>query len=66
MLLRHGLSDMLFLKTAYFLSRDIEKNDQYLIGVTTICSNPYPRIGQYGDSIAAHTFTMLTKSQLGI
>ncbi len=55
MVLRHGLSDMLFLRAAYFLSPDIEKYCQDLIGVTTISSSAYPRIGQCDDSIAAHS-----------
>ncbi len=54
MLLRHGISDILFLRTAYFLSRDIVKNGQDLIRVTIISSPTYPRIGQYDDSITAH------------
>ncbi len=54
MLLRHGISDILFLRTAYFLSRDIVKNGQNLRDVTIISSPTYPRIGQYDDSITAH------------
>ncbi len=53
MVLRHDLSDMLFLRAVYFFSRGIEKRGQDLIGVTTICSTTYPSIGQYGV-ITAH------------
>ncbi len=38
MLIQHGLLDMRFLRAAYFLSRDIDKNDQNVIRVTTISS----------------------------
>ncbi len=55
MLLQHGLLDMLFLRASYFLSRDIEENGQDLIGVTTISSSAYFRIGQSDNSIAAHS-----------
>ncbi len=37
----HCLSDMLFLRAAYFLSRDIEKNGQDLIRVAIGRRNPY-------------------------
>ncbi len=67
MLLQHGLSDMLFLRTAYFHSRDIVKNGQNLIGVTTISSGAYPRIGQYDDSITAYiTRTAFKLAQIGL
>ncbi len=55
MVLRHGLSDMLFLRAAYFLSPDIDENGQDLIGVTMISSSAYLRIGQTDNSIAAHS-----------
>ncbi len=54
MVLRHDLSDMLFLRAVYFFSRGIEKHGQDLIGVTNISSTTYPSIGQYDDSITAH------------
>ncbi len=44
MLLRHGLSDMLYLRAAYFLSPDIDKIGKDLIGVTTTSSSAYPGI----------------------
>ncbi len=52
MLLQHGLSDMLFLRAVYFLSRDIEKNGEDLIGGAQITSNTYPHLGQPDDIIA--------------
>ncbi len=67
MLLRHGLSDMLFLRAAYFLSPDIDKNGPDLIGVTTISSSAYPRIGQCDNSIAGHSRRVAFKfAQIGL
>ncbi len=67
MLLRHGLSDMLFLRAAYFLSRDIDENGQDLIGVTMISSSAYPCIGQCDNTIAAHSRRAALKfAQIGL
>ncbi len=43
MLLRHSLSNKLFLWAAYFLSRYFEKNGPDVIHVTTLSSTSYPR-----------------------
>ncbi len=67
MLLPQGTSDILFLRAAYFLSPDIDKNGQDFIGVTTISSSAYPRIGQSDNSIADHSRRAAFKfAQIGL
>ncbi len=62
MFLQHGLSNMLLLRAAYFLSSDIENSGQDVVSSITC-----PRIGLYDDSIAARTrCVVFIFAQLGL